>query len=95
MEVLVKLLCRYEAAGLPSVVTSAIDPRRFDEARTSYCGSKASDIPQPQHWAIPARQWVLDMLNDFVAVRRDLTRYAASDVATILATAQPWFAVAP
>lgn len=59
---------------MPNVVTSAIDPRCFDEARTAYSGSALSDIPTAQPWAVPAWAWISDTLHDFVAVRNELLR---------------------
>lgn len=65
---------RYEAAQLPDVVMSSIDPRHYDEARTAYSGMAACDIPSAEPWAVPAWSWVSDTLHDFVAVRNDLLR---------------------
>ncbi len=66
--------CRHEAAQLPDIVTSAIDPRAYDAQRTDWAPSAANDIPEAPDFARPSVQWVVQFLRDFVAVRTDLQR---------------------
>lgn len=65
---------RHEAAQLPDVVVSAIDPRAYDEQRTAWAQSAGRDIPAAPDFARPSTQWVVQFLQDFVAVRSDLQR---------------------
>lgn len=77
---------RHEASQLPDVVTSTIDPRHFDEARTVSNAAAACDIPSPQSWAVPPWPWVANTLRDFVAMRNQLMRCEAAkdyDVAAV------------
>jgi Survival motor neuron (SMN) interacting protein 1 (SIP1) len=65
---------RHEAAQLPAVVTSSIDPRSYDAQRTQWAPSAEGDIPQAPPFTRPSDQWVVQMLHDFAGVRADMQR---------------------
>lgn len=68
---------RHEAASLPDVVTSSIDPRAYDAHRTQWAPPAEDDIPQAPDFARPSEQWVVQLLHDFAGVRADLQRAEA------------------
>ena len=64
---------RQEARRLPNVVTSDIDPRRFDARRTNAVPVEAL----PHEWHIPEKvTW--QVLIDFLSTRVELQRYGKS-----------------
>lgn len=62
--------CREEAAQLPDVVTSDMDPATFQARQTEYV---PAELAQPACTAyVPDTGWLADFLADFAALRRRL-----------------------
>ena len=62
--------CREEAAQLPDVVTSNVDPATFQARQTEYV---PPELAQPACTAyVPDTGWLAEFLADFAALRRRL-----------------------
>lgn len=69
---------RWEAAQLPDVVTSEVDPRQFDARRsgTAYGAAAAgAGMPRCPQALSPSPAWLRDFLSRFAQLRRELQRW--------------------
>ena len=68
-------LCRFEVKRLPAVVTSAVDPRTFDEDQTQgysgYDTTEAALTNCPEGYK-PSLHWIKHFLTAFVQLRQRL-----------------------
>jgi Survival motor neuron (SMN) interacting protein 1 (SIP1) len=72
-----RAMCRQEAAQLPKVVTSTIDPRTFDDRRTHYHGAAREHAELP-NYVRPDKQWLRVFLSEFASVREQLERWVVA-----------------
>ena len=56
------------------MVTSGVDPRRFDDRRTAYVRGDTGDLPPCPPQLRPSLRWVRQLLDKFAALREALQR---------------------
>ena len=70
-------LFRYEARHLPSIVTSTLDPRHFDDRQTTgyaHIDAREADQPECLPELRPSEAWLHKFLKEFLALRQRLQR---------------------
>ena len=70
-------LFRYEARHLPSIVTSTLDPRHFDDRQTTgyaHIDAREADQPECLPELRPSEAWLQRFLKAFLGLRQRLQR---------------------